>query len=91
MADILAEIDADIGQAIQVGFCLAFWMPYLTRCVLQSSKEEIEGGRVNDFASAREAVSDLRNAVNESYVDVESWGGEFPFERGLSSIEYWKI
>ncbi|TFK64863.1 hypothetical protein BDN72DRAFT_861066 [Pluteus cervinus] len=73
MADILAEIDADIGQAIQ------------------SSKEEIEGGRVNDFTSARDVVTDLRLAINESYSDVQSWGGEFPFERAFCSLDCWKI
>ncbi|KAJ3516667.1 hypothetical protein NLJ89_g980 [Agrocybe chaxingu] len=73
MADILAVIDADIGQAIQ------------------SSKEEIEAGRVTDFSSAREAKNDLRNAVNESIADVKSWGGEFPFERAAASIEYWRL
>ncbi|KAF8239087.1 hypothetical protein L208DRAFT_1386536 [Tricholoma matsutake] len=73
MADILAVIDADIGQAIQ------------------SSKEEIEGSRVRDIVSARGVVSDLRVAVNESLADTRSWGGEFPFERAVSSIQYWKI
>jgi len=73
MADILAVIDADIGQAIQ------------------SSKEEIEGSRVMDLATAREARNELRSAVNDSMADVKSWGGEFPFERASSSIEYWKF
>jgi len=73
MADILAVIDADIGQAIQ------------------SSKEENEGGRITDFSTAREIVNGLRAAVNESFADVRSWGGEFPFERAQSSLEYWKI
>ncbi|KAK0199482.1 hypothetical protein DFS33DRAFT_1268389 [Desarmillaria ectypa] len=73
MANILAEADADICQAIQ------------------SSKEELEGGRVDDHAKAREAVRELWNAVKESLLDVESWGGEYPFERALSSFEYWKV
>jgi len=73
MADILAVIDADIGQAIQ------------------SSKEEIEGGRVIDFASARDAKHELKAAVNDSFADVNSWGGEFPFERAEASLEFWKI
>lgn len=57
----------------------------------QSSKEEIEGGRVVDFTSAREVKNELRCAVNDSLTDVESWGGEFPFERAAASIEYWKV
>ncbi|KAF9034819.1 hypothetical protein BJ165DRAFT_1511762 [Panaeolus papilionaceus] len=73
MADMLALIDSDIGQAIQ------------------SSKEEIEGGRVVDFSLAREARNELRCAVNDSLADVSSWGGEFPFERAAASIDYWKF
>ncbi|KIK02586.1 hypothetical protein K443DRAFT_677442 [Laccaria amethystina LaAM-08-1] len=73
MEDILAIVDADIGQAIQ------------------SCKEEIDGGRVGDIASAREAVHDLRCAVNSSMADVKAWGGEFPFERASASIQYWKV
>ncbi|PPQ74933.1 hypothetical protein CVT24_002967 [Panaeolus cyanescens] len=73
MAEMLAVIDSDIGQAIQ------------------SSKEEIEGGRVVDFSSAREARNELRCAVNESLADVSSWGGEFPFECAAASIDFWKI
>lgn len=46
---------------------------------------------MNDFAFAREAVQILRCAVNDSLVDVNAWGGEFPFERAAASIHYWKI
>ncbi|KAG2006378.1 hypothetical protein CC2G_002698 [Coprinopsis cinerea AmutBmut pab1-1] len=73
MADLLAVIDADVGQAIQ------------------SSKEEIEGGRVGDFHAAREAVQELRRSVHESLADVQSWGGDFPFERALASLQCWKF
>lgn len=44
-----------------------------------------------DFSSARDVVQDLRRAVNESYSDVEAWGGEFPYERALSSLQCWKL
>ena len=57
----------------------------------QSSKEEIEGGRVVDYTSAREVKNELRCAVNDSLADVKSWGGEFPFERAVASLEFWKI
>ncbi|KAK0475287.1 hypothetical protein IW261DRAFT_1496810 [Armillaria novae-zelandiae] len=73
MSDILADVDADICQAIQ------------------SSKEELEGGRVDDYAKARDAVKELQNAVKESLLDVESWGGEYPFERASLSFEHWKM
>ena len=58
---------------------------------LKSTKEEIEGGRVSDFSVAREAVQDVRRAVNECYSDVQNWGGEFPYERALSSLQCWKF
>ncbi|KAI0692248.1 hypothetical protein C8T65DRAFT_586725 [Cerioporus squamosus] len=73
MEDVLAEIDADISQAIQ------------------SSKEEIEGGRVADIQAARGVVHELRSAVNDSQMDVKKWDGAFPFERAASSLEYWRV
>lgn len=71
---------------------LAHYIHYSTLSITsQSSKEEIEGGGVVDFTLAREAKNDLRCAVNDSMADVNSWGGEFPFERAAASIEYWKF
>lgn len=58
---------------------------------IQSSKEEIEGGRVADFQAAREIVHELRSAVNDSQMDVKKWDGEFPFDRAASSLEYWRV
>lgn len=92
MSDILAVIDADIGQAIQVSFVSTNHINIRAyQTASQSSKEEIEGSRVVDFSSAREARNELRCAVNDSVADVQSWGGEFPFERAAASIDYWKI
>ncbi|KAG5641462.1 hypothetical protein DXG03_005139 [Asterophora parasitica] len=85
LAELLAVIDADIGQAIQASVGADRSSPP------QSSKEEIEGGRVNDIGTVRAIVDELRTAVKESMVDVKAWGGEFPFERAASSLEYWKI
>jgi hypothetical protein len=92
MADILAVIDADIGQAIQASVH-SFEGAELAPDPIphQSSKEEVEGGRVRDFISAREVVSDLRTAVNKSIADTRAWGGEFPFERASFGIQYWKV
>ncbi|TFK83493.1 hypothetical protein K466DRAFT_554979 [Polyporus arcularius HHB13444] len=73
MEGVLADIDADISQAIQ------------------SSKEEIEGGRVVDMQAARGVMQELRSAVNESQMDVKKWEGVFPFERAASSLEYWRV
>ncbi|EGN92063.1 hypothetical protein SERLA73DRAFT_191637 [Serpula lacrymans var. lacrymans S7.3] len=58
---------------------------------LQSCKEEVEGGRANDLTGARDAVNDLWSAVEESSRDVETWGGEFPFDRAANSMELWKF
>jgi hypothetical protein len=92
MADILAVIDADIGQAIQASVFSSERTGLIPDLIPpQSSKEEIEAGRIRDFVSAREVVSDLRTAVNQSIADTRSWGGEFPFERASFSIQYWKI
>lgn len=57
----------------------------------QSSKEEIEAGRVTDMAAARQTVGGMRKAIRESVSDCQSWGGEFPFERASGSLEFWKI
>ena len=73
MEDVLANIDADISQAIQ------------------SSKEELDGGRVTDIQAAREVVQELRSAVNDSQMDVKKWDGEFPFERALVDVQHWKL
>ena len=73
MEDVLANIDADISQAIQ------------------SSKEELDGGRVADLQGAREVVQELRSAVSESQMDVRKWDGAFPFERAASSLEFWRV
>lgn len=69
----LAEVDADISQAIQ------------------SSKEEMDSERVVDIQDARDAVQELRSAVNESQIDAKKWDGAFPFERAASSLEYWRV
>ncbi|KIY67779.1 hypothetical protein CYLTODRAFT_352530 [Cylindrobasidium torrendii FP15055 ss-10] len=58
---------------------------------IQSSKEEMEAGRVANYAVALEFVQDLRCAIAESRDNVESWGGEFPFERAEFSVEFWHL
>jgi len=58
---------------------------------IQSSKEEVEAGRVADYSSARATLNDLRLATRESFADVEAWGGEYPFERASASIDYWNL
>ncbi|KAJ7683441.1 hypothetical protein B0H17DRAFT_1160913 [Mycena rosella] len=54
---------------------------------IQSCKEELESGRTSEG----KGLNELRSAVDASCADVEGWGGEFPFERAASSLEYWKL
>jgi hypothetical protein len=89
MTNALAVIDTDIGQAIQVSVNVPAALTHLTW--LQSSREEIESGRIADFGAAREALDTLRSAVKDSFQDVAAWGGEFPFERASFSIEFLKV
>ena len=58
---------------------------------IQSSKEELDGGRVGDLQEARAVVHELRTAVDESQMDVRKWSGAFPFERAASSLVYWRV
>ncbi|EPQ55539.1 hypothetical protein GLOTRDRAFT_115901 [Gloeophyllum trabeum ATCC 11539] len=58
---------------------------------LQSSREELEGGRIADLAAARAAAAELREALKGSDAEVTTWGGEFPFERGAASMDHWKF
>lgn len=90
---VLSELDIDITQAIQVRLRLSLCGVFnqLTTIVLQSSKEEVEAGRVANYAKALEVVQDLQCAIAESRNDVESWGGEFPFERAEFSVAFWHL
>lgn len=58
---------------------------------IQSAKEEFAGGRVSDIGTARAIVHNLGSSITESLKDTEQWGGEFPFERALASVDYWKL
>ncbi|KIL61698.1 hypothetical protein M378DRAFT_166666 [Amanita muscaria Koide BX008] len=58
---------------------------------IQSCKEEVTCGRLNDYICAKNSVNELRVAISECQRDVGSWGGEFPFDRASSSLEFWKI
>lgn len=73
--EVLTLIDGDMCQA------------------MQSCKEELErgAGAATEVQGPRETVDELRAAVVASERDVASWGGEFPFERALASLECWKI
>jgi len=75
------SIMVDILAVIDMDICQA----------IQSCKEELDGGRVIDVASARETISKLWASLEESSRDVEFWGGEFPFDRAANSIDCWRV
>lgn len=45
---------------------------------------------MTDSGVANETIQGLRRALLDSKKDTESWGGDFPFDRALSSVEFWK-
>lgn len=75
MEDALIILDADLAQAVQ------------------SCREQLVYGEelVKDMDSARAAVKALRKAMTQCQEVVESWGGEFPLEKCMMSIEGWKF
>ncbi|KAF8659468.1 hypothetical protein AX16_001835 [Volvariella volvacea WC 439] len=58
---------------------------------VQSSKEEIEGGRVSDLPAARAILGDIKSALTECRTRTTSWKGVYPFGRAQLSINFWKI
>ncbi|KAI0769644.1 hypothetical protein BD413DRAFT_76742 [Trametes elegans] len=58
---------------------------------IQSAKEELDGGRVVDVGEAKAVREALHEALLDDRKDVEGWGGDFPFECGLSSVELWRM
>ncbi|KAJ7149573.1 hypothetical protein C8R46DRAFT_964078 [Mycena filopes] len=57
---------------------------------IQSCREELQGGVVPS-AAGRAALEDLTIALEASRRDVEAWGGEFPFERGVYTVRDFKL
>ncbi|TFK50656.1 hypothetical protein OE88DRAFT_282161 [Heliocybe sulcata] len=58
---------------------------------IQSSKEEMDAGRVPDLSAAHAVAGELSEALRGCVPDVEGWGGEFPFERAVASLDHWKF
>jgi len=71
--DTLAILDSDISQAVQ------------------SSLEEVAASDFDNLVGGAEegirAVTELQKALKACEQEVESWGGEFPFQRGLANME----
>ncbi|KAL9710814.1 hypothetical protein Ac2012v2_006352 [Leucoagaricus gongylophorus] len=58
---------------------------------IQSTKEEIASGSIEDINRIRDAVERLKLAVVDSKKDVLIWNGKFPFGRADISIHCWKL
>lgn len=59
---------------------------------LQSCREQLtHGDLVKDRDAARAAVAALRTALQDCRSVIEGWGGEFPFEKSILSLEGWKL
>ncbi|KAH9940484.1 uncharacterized protein BXZ73DRAFT_75572 [Epithele typhae] len=69
---LLAEIDADISQAVE------------------SAKQECDAGRVDDPEAPQATRAALLAALQAAEAAAAGWGGDFPFERGLASVQEWK-
>ena len=89
-AELLAVVDNDISQAIQV--CPAL-PPVSHLCLIsdQSTKEEIASGSIEDITRVRDATERLKIAVVDSKNDVLTWNGKFPFGRADITIHCWKL
>jgi hypothetical protein len=71
--DTLAILDSDISQAIQSSL----------EEVTTSNFDNLVGGAQEGVA----AVTELQRALKDCETEVKSWGGEFPFQRGLANVE----
>lgn len=58
---------------------------------IQSTKEEIASGSIEDINRIRDAVERLKLAVVDSKKDVLIWNGKFPFGRADISVHCWKL
>jgi len=54
---------------------------------VMTTRDEVRDGRMKDHEGVRSAVAELRAALTDVAVEVESWGGDNPFERGLGEAE----
>ncbi|KAF9446915.1 hypothetical protein P691DRAFT_776508 [Macrolepiota fuliginosa MF-IS2] len=58
---------------------------------VQSTKEEIASGLVEDVSLVQDAAEKLKRALMESRKDVETWNGKFPFGRAEVTLQCWKL
>ncbi|KAJ7719444.1 hypothetical protein DFH07DRAFT_859354 [Mycena maculata] len=58
---------------------------------LQSCREEIQASGPVDYSTRRKVLDELTCALEDSRLDVDGWGGEFPFERAVFSAQDLKL
>ncbi|KAG8931943.1 hypothetical protein FRC03_002155 [Tulasnella sp. 419] len=77
MEDALIVLDADLAQAIQ------------------SCKEQVASkvatNQPLDLEAYRHQLKELKTAMEDIRKETDAWGGEFPYEKGLISINGWRL
>ncbi|KAJ6532893.1 hypothetical protein DFH09DRAFT_131404 [Mycena vulgaris] len=58
---------------------------------LQSCKDELQGSAAVDYSAERKVLGELAAVLEASQLDVDEWGGEFPFERAMCSVIDFKL
>ncbi|KAJ7075297.1 hypothetical protein B0H15DRAFT_956626 [Mycena belliarum] len=58
---------------------------------LQSCRDELLGSQSPEYSVGTTAMAELATALETSRLDVERWGGEFPFERAVYSVLDFKL
>jgi len=77
MEDALIILDADVAQAIQ------------------SCKEQVAAKVATkeplDLEAYRQQLKELKGAMEDIRTETDAWGGEFPYEKGMISINGWRL
>jgi len=58
---------------------------------VQSSREQVASGLVEDAAAGRETVDTMRRVLNDVRQQAAEWDCEWPFGRAAESLEYLKL
>lgn len=92
--DALAVLDGDIAQAIQSSseevaqLAVAALAASSTASSTSSSGNRTQRADQITSEEGCKAISELRMALKSCEEEVEAWGGEFPFQRGLANVEW---
>jgi len=54
---------------------------------VMTTRDEVRDGRLKDHEGVLSTVAELRSALEDVAIEVESWGGDNPFERGLAEAQ----